>query len=89
MNQQDDFSTALIYISHDLLDQNTHDPLLQPHIGRRRVPNSGQILCQAQKKFLAGQRRILGIDIELLKLLFQFACFLQSNVPSCLKLRRN
>src|SRR5207244_490323 len=54
----------------------------QSHVGRRRVPNYRQILCQTQKRLFTRRRYRLAFVVEVMQFTFKPLHFLQSSIPA-------
>ncbi len=75
VNQQNNLSACLLHLRNDFADQNPHDPLLEPHVRGRRVPNRREILRQAQENLRIRHRCRLSLAIKLVQFVFKFFDF--------------
>src|ERR1700751_3183386 len=82
MNHQTNLSAFLLHINDDLANQDSHDSLFQSHVGRRRVPNYRQILCQTQKPLFTRRRYRLAFGVEVMPCTFKPLHFLPSSIPA-------
>ena len=89
MDQQHDLMVLFVYIGHDLMNQNPHNPLLQSHVAGWRIPNCRQILCEAHQDFFIRYRNRTIPGIKRLQSVFEFTRLLESRVPTELQFGGN
>ncbi|MEO7653182.1 MAG: hypothetical protein ABIZ80_22210 [Bryobacteraceae bacterium] len=71
------------------MNENSDNPLFQPHVSGWRVPDAGQISRKTQQNFLVGHRHGLDGSIEFLQIYFELVGLSQLSVPPSLQLCRN